>query len=98
MRAGGVAPGRTVEDATTGQPVEPIDVKLPPGHAAGEDRGPGRQDVAAVQVDLVGRRIDPGDAARDEDLRPEPTRLLEGPAPELVPREALGEAEVVLDP
>ena len=72
--------------------------ELTPRHPGGEDDRPRAQHVAAVEVDLAGRRIDPLDRAGDEDLRAEPARLLQRAAGELVPRDAGGEAEVVLDP
>ena len=46
---------------------------------------------------LVRSRIDPRDVAGHEDLGAEPPRLLQRAARELVAREALREAEVVLD-
>ena len=46
------------------------------------------QDVAAVEVDLVRRRVDPRDRPRDEDLGAEPARLLERSARQLVARHA----------
>ena len=47
---------------------------------------------------MTGRRVDAGDRAGDEDLGPEPVRLLERPLRELVPGDARREAEIVLDP
>jgi len=52
-----------VEDALSGQAVEALDRETPPRDAAGQDHGPGAQHVAAVEMYLAGRRIDPGDLA-----------------------------------
>ena len=87
-----------VEDALAGEAVEALDRQVPPGDAAGEDDRPRPQDVAAVEVHLMGRGVDARDRPRDEDLGAEPARLLERPARQLVARHARGEAEVVLDP
>ena len=80
------------------QAVEALDRELPPGDAAGEDDRPRAQDVAAVEVHLARRGVDPRDRPGDEDLGAEPARLLQRAARELVARDARREAEVVLDP
>ena len=58
--------------------------RLPPRDAAGEDDRPRPQDVAAVEVHLAGRGVDPRDRPGDEDLRAEPPRLLQRTARQLV--------------
>ena len=93
-----LAAGCAVEDPLAGEPVEPVDRELPPGDAAGEDDRPRIQDVAAVEVHLSRRSIDPRDRPGDEDLGAESARLLERAARQLVARHARGEPEVVLDP
>ena len=47
---------------------------------------------------MAGRRVDPRDRPRHEDLGAEAPRLLQRPARELIARDAGREAEVVLDP
>ncbi len=94
---GGLAARRAVEEPLAHEAVEALDRELAPGDPAGEDDRPRPQDVAAVEVHLVRRRIDPRDATRDQDLGAEPARLLERAARQLVARHARGEAEVVLD-
>ena len=73
-------------------------MQLAPRDAAGEDDRPRAQDVAAVEVHVARRGVDPRDRSGDQDLRAQPARLLECPARELVTRDARREAEVVLDP
>ena len=51
----------------------------------------------AVEEQLAGAGVDPLDRARDEDLCPEPPRLLERAARELIARDAGREPEIVLD-
>ena len=63
----------------------------------GEDDRPRPQDVAAVEVHLLRRRVDPLDRPGHEDLGAEPPGLLQRAARELVARHARREAEVVLD-
>ena len=87
-----------VEDPPAHEPVEPVDLEPPPRDAAGEDDRARAQDVAAVEVHVTGRRVDPRDRARDEDLGTQPVCLLERPAGQFAARDARGEAEVVLDP
>ena len=98
VRVRRLAARRAVEDALADEPVEALDRELPPRDAAGEDDRPRAQDVAAVEVHLARRGVDPRDRARDEDLGAEPPRLLQRAARELVARDAGREAEVVLDP
>ena len=93
-----VAARGAVGDALPGEPLEPLDPELPPRDAAGEDDRPRAEDVAAVEVHLPRRRVDPRDRPRHEHLGAEPPRLLQRAARELVARDARGEAEVVLDP
>ena len=93
-----LAARRAVGDALPGEPVEALDRQPPPRDAAGEDDRPRPQDVAAVEVHLAGRGVDPRDRPRDEDLGAEPPRLLQRAARQLVARDARREAEVVLDP
>ena len=95
---GRLAARRAVGDALPGEPVEAVDRQVPPRDAAGQDDRPRPQDVAAVEVDLARRGVDPRDRPGDEDLRPQPPGLLQGPAGELVAGHARREAEVVLDP
>ena len=80
------------------EPVEAVDAEAPPGDAAGEDDRAGAQHVAAVEVHVARRGVDPGDRPGDEDLRPEPAGLLQRPARQLVAGHAGREPEVVLDP
>ena len=87
-----------VEDPPAHEAVEPLDLELPPRDPAGEDDRPRPQDVAAIEVGLMRRGVDPRDRPCDEDLGAEPARLLERPARQLVARHARREAEVVLDP
>ena len=56
------------------------------------------QDVAAVEVHLPRRGVDPRDRPGHEDLGAEPPRLLQRAARQLVARHARREAQVVLDP
>ena len=77
---------------------KPSIARLPPRDAAGEDDRPRPQDVAAVEVHLARRGVDPRDRPRHEDLGAEPPRLLQRAARQLVARDARREAEVVLDP
>ena len=98
MRVRRLAARRAVGDALAGEPVEALDRQLPPGDAAGEDDRPRAQDVAAVEVHLARRGVDPRDRPGDEDLGAEPPRLLQRAARQLVARDARREAEVVLDP
>ncbi len=72
--------------------------RLPPRDAAGEDDRPRPQDVAAVEVHLTRRGVDPRDRPGHEDLGAEPPRLLQRTARQLVARDTRREAEVVLDP
>jgi hypothetical protein len=92
-----VAAGRTVRDALPGEPFEALGLELPPGDSAREDDRPGAQDVAAVEVQLPRRGIDPRDRPRDEHLGAEPPRLLERPACEFLAGHARREPEIVLD-
>ena len=55
------------------------------------------QDIASVEEQLAGAGVDPLDRARDEDLCPEPPRLLERAARKLIARDAGREPEIVLD-
>src|SRR5262249_50868047 len=55
------------------------------------------QDVAAVEVDEPCLRLERRDRARDEDLRTQPPRLLQGARGQLVARDAGRKPEVVLD-
>ena len=57
-----------------------------------------REDVAAVEVHLARRGVDPRDRPRHEHLGAEAPRLLQRAARQLVAGDARGEAEVVLDP
>ena len=98
VRVRRLAARRAVGDALAGEPVEALDRQPPPRDAAGEDDRPRPQDVAAVEVHLARRRVDPRDRPRDEDLGAEPPRLLQRAARQLVARDARREAEVVLDP
>ena len=77
---------------------KPASCQLPPGDAAGQHDRARAQDVAAVEVDLAGRGVDPLDRPRHQDLRAEPARLRQRAAGELVARHAGREPEVVLDP
>ena len=95
---GRLAARRAVGDALPGEPVEAVDRQLPPRDAAGEDDRPRPQDVAAVEVHLARRGVDPRDRPGDEDLGAEPPRLLQRAARQLVAGDARREAEVVLDP
>ena len=72
-----LAAGCAVRDALPDQPVEALDRQMAPRDAAGEDDRPGLQDVAAVEVHLARRSVDPRDRAGDENLRAEPPRLLQ---------------------
>jgi hypothetical protein len=86
-----------VRDALADERVAAVDLQAPPGDAAGEDDRPRAEHVAAVQVHLPVLRVEPGDRPRDEDLGPEPARLLERAARELLAGDSRREAEVVLD-
>ena len=61
-----------VRDALAGEPVESLDRQVPPRDAAGEDDRPRPQDVAAVEVHLARRGVDPRDRPGHEDLGAEP--------------------------
>ena len=93
-----LAARRAVEEALAREPLEARDRQLAPGDAAGEDDRLRADHVAAVEVDLLGGRVDPLELAGHEDLGAEPAGLLERAAGELVAGDAVGEAEVVLDP
>src|SRR5262249_7927522 len=93
-----VAARGAVGDACAGEAVKALDLEPSPGDAAGEDDRPRAQHVAAVEVYLLPRRVDPRDRARDEDLRAQPVRLAQRAAREPGARDVGGEAEVVLDP
>ena len=78
----------------------PVGVELPVGDAGGEDDGV-RADRAAVgEAHRPGRPVDlePDDVAGGEQLGAELDRLPPGPVGELGAGDAVGEAEVVLDP
>src|SRR5205814_358856 len=92
------APGGAVEDTLPCQALEALDAELAPRDAAREDDRLRAQDVAAVEVHVARRGVDPRDRARHEDLGTEPPRLLKRAARELVARDACGKPEVVLDP
>ena len=77
---------------------KPSIAQPPPRDAAGEDDRARAQDVAAVEVHVTRRGVDPRDRPRDEDLGAEPPRLLQRAARQLVAGHARREAEVVLDP
>ena len=98
VRVRRLAARRAVRDALPDEPVESLDRQAPPCDAAGEDDRPRLQDVAAVEVDLACRGVDPRDRPGDEDLGAEPPRLLQRTARQLVAGHARREAEVVLDP
>ena len=89
VRVRRLAACRAVGDALPGEPVEAFDREVPPGDAAGEDDRPRPQDVAAVEVHLMGCGVDPRDLPGDEDLGAEPARLLQRAARQLVARDAL---------
>ena len=97
MHGGRLAAGGAVGDALPDEALEAVDLEAPPAHPAGEDHRARAQHLAAVEVDLAGARVESLDRARDEDLGAEPARLLERASRELVPGDAGGEAEVVLD-
>ena len=98
MRGAGLAARGAVVDALADQPIEAVDREAPPGDAGRENERSRADDVAAVEEHLARRRIDAGDRARDQDLRPEPPRLLQRAAGQLVAGDAAGKAEIVLDP
>src|SRR3989304_2252980 len=52
--------------------------------------------ASSVEVDVMRRRVEPGDRPWDDDLGAEPARLLERSARQLLARHARGEAEGVL--
>ena len=87
-----------VVDALADQPIEAVDGEATPRDAGGEDQRSRADDVAAVEEHFARRRIDARDGARDQDLRPEPPRLLERATGELVARDAARKSEIVLDP
>ena len=64
-----LAARRAVGDALPGEPVEPLDRELPPRDAAGEDDRPRAEDVAAVEVHLPRRGVDPLDRAASRGSR-----------------------------
>ena len=76
---------------------KPSIAEATPRDAGGENDGPRPDDVVAIEADLTRCRIDAGDRARDQYLRPEPPCLLQRAARKLVARDAAGEAEIVLD-
>ena len=87
-----------VEDALADEPVEAFDRHPPPRHAGGEDQALRPHALVAVEEDLAALRVDPGDGARHQDLGAEAARLLQRAAGQLVARDAVRKAEVVLDP
>ena len=74
-----------VEDPLPRKAVEPLDLELPPRDPAGENDRVRSQEIAAIEMDLMRRRVDPRDRPCNKDLGAEPARLLERPARELVP-------------
>src|SRR6185369_13219190 len=86
-----------VVDALPDQAVEALDVQATPRYAGGKNDGPAPDNVVAIEANLTSCRIDPGDRARDQDLRSEPPCLLQRAARQLVAGDAAGEAEIVLD-
>ena len=93
-----LAARRAVVDALADQPVEAVDREATPGDAGGEDDGP-RPDARRRRGRLA--RVAGSMPATERVTRisaPEPPRLLERAARELVARDAAREAEIVLDP
>ena len=76
----------------------PVDREPPPRDPAREDDRARPEDVAAVEMHLPRRGVDPRDRPGHENLGAEPARLLQRAAGELVPRHSGREPEVVLDP
>src|SRR4051812_21555313 len=76
---------RAVPDALPHEPVESRDRQLSPCDPAGEDDRLRAEDVAAVEIHLAGRRVDPSDRSRYEDLGAEPAGLLQRTACQLLP-------------
>ena len=70
-----LAARRTKVDALANEPVEALNLESAPLDAAGKYDGPRADDLIAVEHDLMRLRIDAGDRARDQDLRPEPLGL-----------------------
>lgn len=70
---------------------------MAPADAGRENDRPRAHRLGAVEDHRARRRIDADAAARRQDLRPEPPRLLQRPAGELVARDAVRKAEIVLD-
>src|SRR5262249_13597369 len=93
----GFAANSPVGDSLAGEPVEAVEAHAPPGDTAREDDRSRAKHVSAVEVDLLPRGIDARDLPGDEDLRAESPCLLERTTRELVPGDARGEAEIVLD-
>ena len=93
-----VAARRAVGDAVPGEPLEALDRQVAPDDAAREDDRPRPQDVAAVQVHLVGRRVDARDRPGHQDLRAQPARLTQRAIRQFLAGHARGEPEIVLDP
>src|SRR5262245_44267349 len=90
-----------VVDALAEEAIHALDAEPTPLDTRREDDRPRDHALApvdAVQEDLARRRIDVGDRARDQDLRPETLRLLERPPRQLVPGDAPRKSEIVLDP
>jgi hypothetical protein len=98
LRQTGVAACRTVVDAGADESIDRIDFEAPPFHAHRENDRPRSENVASIQRDGHVDRVDGFDAAGHDDLSAQPLRLLERPARELVPGDAVWEPRVVLDP
>ena len=90
LRQTGIAARRTVVDAGADESIDRIDLEAPPLHAHRENDRPRPENVAPVQGDGHLDRVDAFDAAGHHDLSAQPLRLLQRPARELVPGDAIG--------
>ena len=98
LRQTGVAACRTVVDTGADESIDRIDLEAPPLHAHRENDRPRPENVASIQRDGHVGRVDGFDPAGHDDLSAQPLRLLQRPAREFVPGDAVWEPRVVLDP
>src|SRR5262249_59924250 len=98
MRRARLAACRSIVDAFANEAVEAVDREAAPGDARGENDRARPDDITPIEKNLSRLRIDARDGARDQNLRPQSARLLQGPARELIAGDAVRKAEIVLDP
>ena len=78
------AAGGAILDALSDQSVEAVYAQAAPRYAGSENDGLPTDDIVTIEANLTRCRIDTSDRARDQYLRSEPPRLLEGAARKFV--------------